>query len=343
MELLNIALRLFTVSQLLLLGLLIAQSKNPLRVRFLTTMLVFGVISYLILGSVRHNPELLQHFYYLWYPANITPSLLLLLVWFIFEEKCSVPLWLLSVVVFGLLSSLWFYLHGIAFSSAPMWLQVSKVLISIGAVIVVWSGKDNDLIEVRCKVRNVSVLGIGLIMAVIFLTKVVTNFNNPPLIDSIEAFTLFVFAFLCNYFLIKLHPHFQLISERPLIKEDSKDKLIIELLERMVSERLYTDHDLRVGSLAKMLNIPEYKLRNKINQQLGYRNFNQFVNHYRIEEAGKKLLQEKRLPVLSIALDVGFRSISSFNTAFQAKFGVYPTQYSQQRGVDKNLNAGAEL
>ena len=98
----------------------------------------------------------------------------------------------------------------------------------------------------------------------------------------------------------------------------------------MKRERLYSDHDLRVASLAAMLNVPEYKLRNKINQQLGYRNFNQFVNQYRIDEASKRLLIDSRMPVLSIALDVGFRSISSFNTAFQQQFGVSPTQYRNQ-------------
>jgi len=98
----------------------------------------------------------------------------------------------------------------------------------------------------------------------------------------------------------------------------------------MRSERLYADHDLRVASLASMLNVPEYKLRKKINQQLGYRNFNQFVNRYRIEEAGVKLREDMRKPVLSIALDVGFRSISSFNTAFQAQFGVSPTKYRSE-------------
>ncbi|MEO0369205.1 MAG: helix-turn-helix domain-containing protein, partial [Pseudomonadota bacterium] len=68
-------------------------------------------------------------------------------------------------------------------------------------------------------------------------------------------------------------------------------------------------------------------LRQKINQELGYRNFNQFVNHYRIEEAGERLRKDSRTPVLSVALDVGFRSISSFNTAFQSEFGVSPTKY----------------
>jgi AraC-like DNA-binding protein len=120
------------------------------------------------------------------------------------------------------------------------------------------------------------------------------------------------------------------MTETTPIKTKSDDPLIKELLKKMRTERLYADHDLRVGSLASLMNIPEYKLRAKINQQLGYRNFNQFVNQYRIEEASEKLLDNARLPVLSIALDVGFRSISSFNTAFQQQFGVSPTKYRSE-------------
>ena len=99
------------------------------------------------------------------------------------------------------------------------------------------------------------------------------------------------------------------------------------LLHRMKNERLYADHDLRVAGLAQLLGVPEYQLRKRINQKLGYRNFNQFVNRYRIAEAGERLLENTQTPVLTIALDVGFRSISSFNTAFQAQYGVSPTRY----------------
>jgi len=112
------------------------------------------------------------------------------------------------------------------------------------------------------------------------------------------------------------------------------DTHVDNLLARMQNERLYADHDLRVGSLADIIGMPEYQLRKKINQSLGFRNFNQFVNGYRIEEAGQRLLSEPRTPVLSIALDVGFRSISSFNSAFQAHFGVSPTAYRSQTVTD---------
>lgn len=70
-------------------------------------------------------------------------------------------------------------------------------------------------------------------------------------------------------------------------------------------------------------------MRKQINQSLGYTNFNAFLNHYRVEAARKRLV-ETSLPVLTIALDVGYGSIASFNRAFKEIAGVTPTAYRTQ-------------
>ena len=330
MELINSALRLLAVSQFFLLTLMIMISAgNPMRVRVAVMMLSISVMSYLIMPLIEHNfgADVLT---FLWYPSNIAPSMLLLSVWFIFEEKCSVPIWLVLVVSFGVLSSLWFRFFDIGLPDTPFWLQASKLLIVVVAVLVVWLGRDNDLVETRYRVRNYMVLSLCFMMIAIMMIDIIADYSTMLYLDFIELSIIFTFSLLSNYFFIRLNPEFALMQREPVIKKDSEDKVILELLDRMQRERLYSDHDLRVGSLAALLNIPEYKLRTKINQQLGYRNFNQFVNRYRIDEASQKLLEDDRTPVLSIALDVGFRSISSFNSAFQAQFGVSPTQYRNQ-------------
>jgi AraC-like DNA-binding protein len=60
--------------------------------------------------------------------------------------------------------------------------------------------------------------------------------------------------------------------------------------------------------------------------ELGYRNFNDFLHHYRLQEAAARLLAED-LPILSIALDCGYGSIGPFNRAFRQRFGMTPTEY----------------
>jgi len=330
MEFINISIRLFAVSQFFLIAVLVIASDNPRRIRSTATMLAIGIAAYLVMPLMRTYTPYWNELGFLWFFASISPSLLLLLVWFIFEEDCRVPAWVLALVGFSVSASIWFHLINVTLSDSPVWLQILKVFVSAMVIYVVWQGRDSDLVEMRSKIRNVFILVMAAMMTIVTAIEVVTEFNPPQGLDTFVVVMIFAFSIFLNYFFFKLGPVAQVMA-RPLPpKRESEDPLIKELLIRMKSERLYADHDLRVGSLATLMNIPEYKLRRKINQQLGYRNFNQFVNHYRIEEAGVKLREDLQTPVLSIALDVGFRSISSFNSAFQAQFGVSPTKYRNE-------------
>ena len=85
----------------------------------------------------------------------------------------------------------------------------------------------------------------------------------------------------------------------------------------------------RLERLADRLAVPEYRLRRHINQHLGFRNFSQMANHFRIEEAKRRLADPalRRLPILTIAYDCGFGSIGPFNRAFKAQTGVTPQAF----------------
>ena len=61
--------------------------------------------------------------------------------------------------------------------------------------------------------------------------------------------------------------------------------LLRRLEHLMVVERAYRREGLTIGSLSAELGVPEYRLRQLINEGLGHRNFNAFLNRYRIEEA----------------------------------------------------------
>ncbi|WP_101757732.1 helix-turn-helix domain-containing protein [Oceanicoccus sp. KOV_DT_Chl] len=122
----------------------------------------------------------------------------------------------------------------------------------------------------------------------------------------------------------------------------SADEVDPELVDRMKAliegEGVYREMGLTIGELAHRLEIPEYRLRRTINAGLGYRNFNDFLNSYRIAEASERLANpaQKELPVLTIALDIGFRSLSSFNKAFKDTYHTTPTAYRrQQLGADE--------
>jgi AraC-like DNA-binding protein len=97
----------------------------------------------------------------------------------------------------------------------------------------------------------------------------------------------------------------------------------------MTIERAYRREGLTIGLLSAELGVPEYRLRQLINEGLGYRNFNAFLNHYRVEEAKAALADpgQKEVPVLTIAMDTGFQSVGPFNRAFKAATDLTPTEF----------------
>lgn len=120
----------------------------------------------------------------------------------------------------------------------------------------------------------------------------------------------------------------------PLPPPDATEQRLAATLQRVMAEdRAYLDEDLTVASLASKLAVPEYRLRRLINQRLGHRNFNAFVNGYRLDAAQAALADPARraLPVLSIALDAGFQSIGPFNRAFKAATGLTPTEFRREK------------
>jgi AraC-like DNA-binding protein len=110
----------------------------------------------------------------------------------------------------------------------------------------------------------------------------------------------------------------------------SVEPMLLRRLERLMTvERSFRREGLTVGSLAALMNVPEYRLRQIINEGLGHRNFNAFLNRYRIDEAKASLADagQKEVPVLTIAMDAGFQSLGPFNRAFKADTGLTPTEF----------------
>jgi len=108
-----------------------------------------------------------------------------------------------------------------------------------------------------------------------------------------------------------------------------EEQLAARIQQLMGTQALHAETNLKVADLAQRLEVPEYKVTQCITGPLAFRNFNQMVNHWRVERA-KGMLRDARcehLPVLTIALDCGFGSIGPFNRAFKARTGMTPTQF----------------
>lgn len=93
--------------------------------------------------------------------------------------------------------------------------------------------------------------------------------------------------------------------------------------------------DLNLQQLASMLDWHPKKLSSLINAHY-QKNFNDFVNQYRVKHACHLLGQVERRneKLISIQLDSGFASKSVFNAQFKKLTGLSPTEYRRRAQMD---------
>ena len=108
-----------------------------------------------------------------------------------------------------------------------------------------------------------------------------------------------------------------------------------EMPEPKWIQKIYKDNTLSLPKLARRLTVSPHQLSQVLNQNLG-RNFFNFISQQRIEEAKKMLLDPHYQPftVLEIALEVGFNSVSTFNSLFKKQTGLTPSEFRKQNSVN---------
>ncbi|MEM9821008.1 MAG: helix-turn-helix transcriptional regulator [Bacteroidota bacterium] len=109
-------------------------------------------------------------------------------------------------------------------------------------------------------------------------------------------------------------------------KDLDRLKAISERLKHAMSQdKLYKNQDLSLNSLADQLDIKPYLISKSLSEVFNKR-FNDFVNEYRVKEVQSLLKdpQYSRYTLLSLAMEAGFNSKSSFNRAIKKQLGISP-------------------
>lgn len=210
-------------------------------------------------------------------------------------------------------------------------------------LVVVWSGWRNDLVESRRRLRG-PVLGAGALYAVGVIVVQVGEILWRPAdaLSPLAAAALFLLGLASVGALLKADadlfgapaaPTSPPPAPAPQPSVDGEGARLAAALDRLMrEERLYRQDGLSIAALALKLKVPEYRLRKLINQTLGHRNFNAFLNQWRLNEAKAALADpaQASVPISTIALDAGFASLGPFNRAFKAETGLTPTDYRAQ-------------
>lgn len=295
---------------------------------------------------------------------NLTPGIFMILCHAMFQDRPRFPrlllvLFAIQIVLDGIAAFPSLQpLNATIFNALPALLQL--VFVSVGICWIV-GGWRVDLIENRRKLRWTFLLLFGSLVfvmvllerlllpwrdATIFHAHVVLSILGTCFSAGAVVFTLFLssatFVGLSHPIPAAGEPRAPTGGAAP-----PRSKETLELLRLLKEEHVYRENGLTIGSLAQRLRIPEYRLRRLIHESLGYRNFNAMLHDYRIEEAAALLTDETKthLPILTIALSVGYSSINPFNRAFRELKGMAPSEFRNQRGTARadSLNTLADF
>jgi AraC-like DNA-binding protein len=288
---------------------------------------------------------------------NMTSGLLMILCHGLFQDESKFPKWLAGAFALQVLmefvgalrstgGSQW--QHDI-FQTIPALLQLLFVGFALYWMLRGWGA---DLVEARRRLRWIFLLIVTTFMFfAILLERLlipwggIAEFYIHLTLSMLQAM-LAVFALLARFRKdepIYIDPFQDKTSRAPAaaaksVRRAGVHDVAVAAIQRAFDEqRLYRDGELTVAALAQKLAMPEYRLRKLIHEQLGYRNFNSLLHDYRIAEACRDLADPAKnsLPILTIALTVGYNSINPFNRAFRDAKGMTPSAYRVHAQTEK--------
>lgn len=154
----------------------------------------------------------------------------------------------------------------------------------------------------------------------------------------IPAIGLTIISFSLTYYIL-MQPAFSFVDGSGRAESlnatglDQKRMIALKsnLLSFLENDKPFLEPELSIQQLADKAGIPRHYLTFLINEEL-HKNFFSFINEYRVEEA-KNLLADPQYhddTVLSIGLNSGFNSKSSFNAIFKQYTTLTPTEYRKK-------------
>ena len=336
-ENLDTSVRLIAVgASLLLLTLLLAGQVRP-PIKLALAGLLVSAVAYLINSStVIHPPRSIRP--YIDLASVFTPFWTWLFGRRLFEDEP--PRWILPITAAVLVAS-WFIAHFVPRTDPVGFYAIHIVSLVLVADLlrVALGDRADDLVEKRRLIRLwLPVLVAAQAGGVLVFETIAGRAAPHPAIQLLSAVLILALTLFAGLALLRTDE--ELLAEapdlavaaRPEPDLSASETVLKQKLEAAMAAGFYRTPGLVITGLADHLGVPEHRLRALINRRLGYRNFSAFLNHHRIAEARAILADPERvdLPVLTIAMDLGYNALPTFNRAFRAETATTPTDYRRE-------------
>lgn len=217
-------------------------------------------------------------------------------------------------------------------AALPQTVSLAFILFAIGKTLL---RRRSDLDEERRKFRLKFVSITASYMLLVLVSELAFHGKKAPAwLDLLHSAGVLatVWFFALRIFTVRPGTVGEIANQKAAGGE-KRSMIDVELRAKldaaMQIEKIYTHESLSIRELAEHLGTQEYLLRRLINAGLGYRNFNDYLNEIRITEASRILADQAQntVPIIRIAMDLGFGSLAPFNRAFKDRNGKTPTEF----------------
>lgn len=250
--------------------------------------------------------------------------------------------------IVGYLALKYGYVESASFHSPSTLIVVG---ITIHLAYVTWQGRNDDLVEDRRSMR--SVFAVGVILISIGITVSEVWLRGAGIGQYLLVCQSVAFLSITLYLLWRISApdgvDLFFTAASPTVEQNDHDHCELtptdqhdlDIIVGLARSGVVLEQGLTIAKMAQDTRIPEHKLRHLINQHLGFRNFADFLNHHRIEMAKSRLSahENRHVPVLTVAMDLGYGSLGPFNRAFKERTGQTPTEYRSQSMLEASLAA----
>ena len=335
--LLDTVMRVLAIGQLLLIAMVVGRGQAPRRIRIATAMLLIGVSCYLTLATYLFRPTEGPVWALIQLAAQSVPLMLWIFAHLLFERPIDRRALIAGIIVtIGCWTCFYFARYAqLDLRNAVSMIQRGVSLILIGhAILIALRERGDDLIEKRRQLRVGFVIVVGILALVVIVLEMFFGFRRGnPGIALAQAAAILIATTAMGVALLQSDPDLLFDPAQPepvpTPSFSPSEHVLNRKLEAAIAQAVYREPGLSIGALAELLETPEHRLRSLINQRLGYRNFSAFLNHHRIGEARALLVDPTHvdLPILTIAMDLGYGSLAPFNRAFRETVGQSPSEY----------------
>lgn len=149
---------------------------------------------------------------------------------------------------------------------------------------------------------------------------------SDPLVDSLKddiRYHKFQKLLFKNDIIIE-----RIKKKKELLDKDTVIAITTRLLDHIKHKEPFLDPNLTLRLLAKQIEIHSNQLSWLLNESIG-KNFNEFINHFRIEtfKLISKNPKNSNFTIEGLAYESGFNSKTVFNTYFKKETGLTPKQF----------------